>query len=477
VINALTVVGFGIPVAGCFWLVHRYSVNVVVQDQWSDVVVIGRSYSDLFDWNSLWALHNGNRIFFPNVVVLILARTTGFNIQIEEFVSATMLVTSTGLLIWAHKRRSPSIPWLYYCPVALLALSVVQYQNLLWGFQMAWYLVLLSLAAAIVLLDRPVLSNWWLVGAIAAGIVGSFSSLQGLLIWPIGLVLLYQRKRSPAIALAWLVAAVASFALYFYNFTVNDKYVGAWAHPLVAFKFFSFAIGDVVGLQLNPSPFPYSGYAAVRLLGLVIVVLAVGVLIAYGIRRDESGGTPIGVALVCAGLLFAVLVTNGRIVLGFQGASQSRYTTFDLLVPIGIYLSLLGRPFVGSSSQRFNAWSADHGHAEVRLGHGDSPFRDQTTWSRSRLLAARFLQAGARCAIGIVIALQLALGLHYGLEGARTNYGNNIEAARVLRNFNHEPDDQLIFYLDSFGSASFVREQARTLEDHHLSLFGGGRSP
>jgi hypothetical protein len=307
--------------------------------------------------------------------------------------------------------------------------------------------------------------------------VGSFSSLEGLLIWPIGLVLLYQRKRSPAIALGWLAAAVASSGLYFYNFTINERYVGAWAHPLVAFKFFSFAIGDVVGLQLNGSPYPYSGYAAVRLLGLVIVVLAVGVLIAYGIRRDESGGTPIGVALICAGLLFAVMVTNGRIVLGFQGASQSRYTTFDLLVPIGIYLSLLGRPFVELSSQRVNAWPAGYGHAEVALGKGARPLRDRTRWFRYRLLATGSLQAGARCALGIVIALQLALGLHYGLAGARTNYGNNIEAARVLRNFKHEPDDQLIFYLDSFGSTSFVREQAHTLEVHHLSLFGGGGNP
>ena len=69
-----------------------------------------------------------------------------------------MLMTSTALLIWSHKRRSPSTPWLYYCPVALLALSVVQFENALWGFQMAWFLVLLAMATAVVLIDRVTLT-------------------------------------------------------------------------------------------------------------------------------------------------------------------------------------------------------------------------------------------------------------------------------------------------------------------------------
>ena len=106
-----------------------------------------------------------------------------------------MLVLATGLLILAHRRRSPSTPWIYYCPIAIVMLSFVQYLNALWGFQMAWYLVMAALALALFLLDRPVVNWLVLAGAIAAAVVGSFSSLQGLLIWPAGLVLLYCRKR------------------------------------------------------------------------------------------------------------------------------------------------------------------------------------------------------------------------------------------------------------------------------------------
>ena len=144
-VNTLTAIGFAAPVLVYFWMVHHYSVNVIVGDQWDDVTVIEHSYTHLFDWGSLWAPHNENRIFFPNLVVLLLARTTQFNIQVEEYLSAMMLSATTALLIWVHKRRSPSTPWLYYCPVVLLAFSIVQYGNSLWGFQMAWYMVMLFL--------------------------------------------------------------------------------------------------------------------------------------------------------------------------------------------------------------------------------------------------------------------------------------------------------------------------------------------
>ena len=60
-----------------------------------------------------------------------------------------------ALLIWAHKRRSPATPLLYYCPVAFVMLTFAQWQNTLWGFQMAWYLVVFALAVSVVLLDRP----------------------------------------------------------------------------------------------------------------------------------------------------------------------------------------------------------------------------------------------------------------------------------------------------------------------------------
>ena len=100
-----------------------------------------------------------------------------------------MAVVATGFFILAHHRRSPSTPWVYYVPVALVMLSFVQEGNTLFGYALGWYIVLLALAGAVYLLDRPTLTWPTLAGGIVIAIVGSYSNLYGLLIWPAVLVL------------------------------------------------------------------------------------------------------------------------------------------------------------------------------------------------------------------------------------------------------------------------------------------------
>lgn len=153
---------------------HAYGVNTIWVDQWYDVALLKTAYSGHLTLSALWAQHTENRILFPNLVVLLLAKATHFNIVDEEFLSAITLVGSTVLLIIGHRRWSPRAPLIFYLPVAILMLSFVQSGNTLWGFQFAWYLVLLALCVAVVLCDHP---RWnWLIaaGAMIAAIVGSY---------------------------------------------------------------------------------------------------------------------------------------------------------------------------------------------------------------------------------------------------------------------------------------------------------------
>ncbi len=216
------IIGLALPLAAYFWFIESYSTNVIYWDQWNDVSLLGDSYSGTLSLGSLWQQYGDHRMLFPRLIVLELAHTTSFNIVFEEFLSGVMLALATGLIIWSHKRRSPSTPWLYYAPVALLLLSFVQYQDTLWGFQMAWYLVLLALGATLFLLDRMHLSGLAVAGAVACAVVGSYSSLQGLLIWPAGLVLLLLRHRSRRIIIGWIGAALVTVAGYFFHFSSSS---------------------------------------------------------------------------------------------------------------------------------------------------------------------------------------------------------------------------------------------------------------
>ena len=450
-ITVATFLGFAAPVLGYFLLVRGYSLNVVTGDQWDDVVVIGRSHAHLFDWSSLWAQHNENRILFPNLIVLLLAYTTAFNVQVEEYLSFLLLLASTGLIIWAHKRGAPGTPWLYYCPVVILMLSVVQYENALWGFQMAWYLVLLCLALSLFLLDRMELSALPFTAAVLSAIVGSYSSLQGLLIWPAGLLVLYLCRRRGRYIGIWLVAAALTASLYFYNWdstTGTPRHNYAWQHPFIAIKFFLFIMGDVVGIHVG-----YGGSVnyAVMAFGLVVTILSLFTLVVGFRSRVDGDGRAIGMALIVVGLLFAAIVTAGRVGLGLFDASSSRYTTFTILAVVGIYLTLVGPlrvPQVATSPVVGNA----RAHALRGFASRRGPYL-------------------ARWCLFPVILIQIVFGLHYGLSGASNDHRFQLQAAHVLRTIDRQSDTTVSYYLYLFHSANSIRHNAQILKTYHLSLF------
>jgi hypothetical protein len=462
-VNALTALGFGLPVIGYFSFLQLYSVNALVGDQWDLIGMFKQSYVHFFDWGPMWAQHNENRIFFPNMIAVLLVHTDHFNVQVEAYIGSVMLAVALGLLLWAHKRRSPSTPWLYYCPVVILALSVVQYGNTIWGFQLAWYLVLLCLATTIMLLDSVTLRWIGFVAALATAVVGSFSSLQGLLIWPTGLVLLYFRRRSVPVIGVWIGVAIATAFLYFRGYqstTPGDQLTRQ--HPLVALKFFLLAIGDVVGKPIADGNWS-NGDTLVLLFGVLTLLLAVGSVLLCGLRRDEHSASPIGIALICYGLLFAVMITQGRIVFGYAAASFSRYTTYDLLVLAGVYLALLGRRPRAVNAAYPAASSVD---GEVSTGR----------WKSSGVKGwlERATLPGVRVAVLLAIVVQIPFGLYYGVQGARVNHAQFVKAATTLRNINHVSDTHLSFDLLLLKSPSFIRENARTLEEHRLSVFASG---
>ncbi len=96
--TVLTAFGLLAPVVAIFWLINRYSVNMVWYDQWNDVQLLSHLYGGHITLASLWAEHNENRVFFPNLLVILLSYTTNLNVVVEDYLSGAMLVGATTLL-------------------------------------------------------------------------------------------------------------------------------------------------------------------------------------------------------------------------------------------------------------------------------------------------------------------------------------------------------------------------------------------
>ena len=232
-------------------------------------------------------------------------------------------------------------------------------------------------------------------------------------------------------------------------------------HPVIALKFFLLSVGDVVGKPIQDGTWGYQD-TLVMLLGLLVVLLAVGSVLICGVRRDEHSGSPVGVALICYGLLFAGMITQGRILYGYEAASFSRYTTFDLLVLVGIYLALLG-----------HRRHADAGQLPMRPATPQQSPDGQHRQPKSRRLDQVVLPY-ALVVVLLAIVLQIPFGIYNGVKGARSDHARDVEAATTLRNVNHVSDSELIRALIVSKPPSWIRKQAQTLEEHRLSVFADG---
>jgi hypothetical protein len=437
-----------VPVAAYFWFIDHFSVNVPYLDQWSDVGLAGHWYTYGPSFGELWRPHAVHRMLFPKIFVLGLTQFTHFNVVVEEYVSAVILIASAVLVVVTHRQRCRSTPLIWCLPVVVLLFSFVQYEDTLWGFQLAWYLVTLGLVTALYFLDRPMLTQPVFVAAVAASVIASYSSLQGLLVWPAGLVLLYLRRRSRQQLIVWCILAVVVTALYFYHLNPNEYANQTYflTHPIASLKYFFFLIGSVVGVELTSQP------GAEIAFGALVVAVSIGLVVRYW-RRDEQSSRPFGVALVLYGLLFGATITQGRAYGGLW--APSRYSICGLLTLVGCYLILLDRP------------TDERRQARLTAGVGAGLAVDDDRWARAKGIG----RATAWAVVALAVVLVAIFGTGHGYASAKTRSEDERQVADIAVNYK-EASSFLLATEIVRGEADYSRSLLTFMAAHGLSVFG-----
>jgi len=451
----MSIVSIGVlavPIILYLLFIHHFALDVLWGDSWHDIRVITQVRAGVSPLSTLWSQYFENRIFFPNLIVLALASTTHFNVVVEEYISALFLLTATVALIVSDRRRAVSTPWLVYLPVVVLMFTLVGGNpyyaggETLFGFDMGWYLVVACLGVTLALLDGIHVTRWTIVVAAVLAVIGTYSSAQGLLIWPAGLALLYFRRRSGRQLLVWVAVAVPTVILYCWNYswsyTVSQPGFTV-RHPLAALQYFLYLIGNVVlGQQ------PQAGHHAVDLIvGVSILAISTWIVIATSVRRDGPGGSPLAAAIVIGGVLICAVTTAGRASGGY--AAIDRYAMFGVLVWVGCYLGLLD--FVRAESRR----------RSVDTGGRQLPFLRHGT-CRTLALAG----------IAALIVVQVVLGTPSGLSDAAAWHRREVVIANVTVNSEHVPNDVLVGYLGLIPAyGPLVRELIVKAHAQRLSLF------
>ncbi len=318
--------------------VLTYTTANVFWDQWEQAKILIDSYLHVLSFGQLWAQHNINRMLFPNIIDLLLGRLFRSEAYPAVIVSLILQIASYAILTWAVLREtSNATRAVTFVGLSILFLSATYEQDSLWSFQLAWFIVVFCLVAA-VCISATTSRGSALAVLLTLALLASFSSLQGLLVAPTATVVYLLRKQwrfALMTSAAWLIY----LAVYMYHLNLSDTggpgIFTSLRDPILAGKFFFVLLGSIFG-SVGLAPL---GFQPLELLGLVIVVSCLVTAIMLVRRFDQASTLSfVGSGLVAYGLAFAILTTVGRTGFGLPEAESSRYSLNTLLIPIGMLL-------------------------------------------------------------------------------------------------------------------------------------------
>ena len=344
-----------VPFVYLVWVVARYGVAVPFWDQWDLVPLLDKMYGGNLAFSEVWAQHNEHRPMVPQVIMLGLARLTGWNIRYELGVNVALALGMFAVLagqIRATGRTLAVAGLRWAIPAAsLIVFSISQYQNWLWGWQIQMLLNMLAVVGGIVLLAQPAFAWRRFAAAALLGIVATYSFANGVLFWPIGLgiLLVVTRRRSEkkAAIAAWLLVSLLTLGSYFWHYQKPAE------HPPVSLIF--------------KMPLAYAGYV-LKYLGSICAQYATGaatgdgdLALAFGLLGTAALGWAATrlvwrnrarfrvllpyFALSAYSIGTALMTGVGRVGFGTDQALANRYctTVVPLWVSLIVFLALLAQ--------------------------------------------------------------------------------------------------------------------------------------
>ena len=247
-----------LPIILDIFFIKLYGVNVPYMDQWVFVPLIDKFYNSNLDLNDLFAQHNEHRLPFARIIMLISMYFTHYNNVAEMYISCSIASLTLFMLFLLYKQqfglsRSSLIGFI---PVSWLLFDFRQYDNILLGFTIHIYLAIFGLIVSIYSLKNTRKIDRMFVLAILGGVLSSFSFLTGLLIWPLGLLLIVVSSKTDKISLgaSWSFAGIVTLCIYFYNWvkpaqTPNLLY--SLKNPLDSIAYMFIYIGSFYGIEIH----------------------------------------------------------------------------------------------------------------------------------------------------------------------------------------------------------------------------------
>ena len=327
--------------------------------------------------------------------------------------------------------------------------SVADFENALWGYQFVWYLIVFCAMAMCLCLSWRHFTMLGVGTAAGFAIIASYSSLQGLILWAMGVLVLTwrirDRRRAVRVCGAWVLTGIITTAVYLDGFNFQPAATGGGSvsfaihHPVETIEYFLAAVGGVVPGHVGLWPH--------ELLGLALSLVAIYVFMKCCKENPEVRGTPLPAALILSAILFDISIALGRASFGIDQALSSRYTMANLLLLVGVAAYLIPRlPTVN--------------------------LRDR----RSGLIKGQWSQIAIAGVAVLFLFTKVLASIKFGIENSVIHERTATTGARVVVNLSRIPASQqsplVLAYV--YPSFQIVEPLISDAETDRLSMFAPG---
>ena len=418
-----------VPAALALLYVRAFGVSVVIADAWPMTRLFEKWSSGTLHLSDLWVQHNEHRMLFPKGVELLLGGITKYDNVAEMYLIEGCFFVTLVILLLAFRDSIATRHWLLlFVPVSLLIFSLRQHQNMLFGFQINFAFTqtfgVLSLFLLYVL-GHSSLKKLAFVAALGSATVASFSTAQGLLVWPVGALQLFvspvEKATKKAMIVVWGLIGLGEWVAYFVDYVKPEDHPSLFyvlEHPLVGTQYFLTSLGSSLFWEQN------SAFAG----GLLLSCLAlVSFLLIYKDRK--FGESSFWISLLLYSFCILTSVTLGRSWFGVEQALESRYTSFSILAVVSVY-AMLAKTVVEK---------------------------------RARLNTILLV------AFSGIILLSAAISYSEGVKQGSREKVSRERAAFILSTYETQPDELLTRTL--YPSAKIVRKRAPILQSLGYNVF------
>ncbi|WP_417915458.1 hypothetical protein [Candidatus Electronema sp. JM] len=324
-----------------FFLIDKYSVNMLFWDQWD---FMGGLFEEKGPWELFSWQHGPHRQGVGFFLTKIVADLSGWNTRVECFMIGTVICLAAVVALLLKRRLTGSVTALDVA-IPLLYLSPLQFElfantpNVSHGAMPLLLITLFCLCWTI----KNITLRYVICAAINfMTIYTGFGVFVGcivpfLFLSEIILAFRNNDQRRKISAIFFFIVSVASMLSFFINYTFNsaaEGFVFPHPHPLIYVKFILITFATFIGMRIS-HVILYIIAAPIIFFMITILVKAILKILHSILRKrsdmqqeKETAFWQIIIILIAFTLLFSLNLAIGRACLGLGAATSSRYLPY-----------------------------------------------------------------------------------------------------------------------------------------------------